>query len=63
MSGTGPKKKFALVIVQIECSHCGEKMLVEAKMDPSIRNSLVECISCRKTFLAVVPGPIVRGPF
>jgi hypothetical protein len=63
MSGTGPKKKFSPVIVQIECSQCGEKMLVEAQMDPSIRNSLVECIACRKTFLAIVPGPIVRGPF
>ena len=63
MSGTGPKKKFSPVSVQIVCSHCGEKMLVEAKLDPSIRNSMVECIACHKTFVAVVPGPIVRGPF
>ena len=63
MSGTGPKKKSSPVSAQIECPRCGEKMLVEAKLDPSIRNSMVECIACRKNFVAVVPGPVVRGPF
>jgi transcription elongation factor Elf1 len=62
LSGKGPKRKFS-VSVQIKCPRCGEKMLVEAKLDPSIRNSLVECMACRKTFVAIVPGPIVRGPF
>ncbi len=63
MSGTGHKKKFSTVSVQIECPRCGEKMLVEAKLDPSIRNTIVVCIACRKSFVALVPGPIVKGPF
>jgi hypothetical protein len=65
MPGTSsaPDKNVSAVSVQIECSRCGAKMLIEAKLDPSIRNSLVECIACHKTFVAHVPGPIVRGPF
>jgi transcription elongation factor Elf1 len=65
MHGTGsaPEKKVSAVSMQIECPRCGEKMLVEVGLNPDTRNNSVECVACRKSFVALVPGAIVSGPF
>jgi transcription elongation factor Elf1 len=65
MSGTGhaPKKKVSAVAMQIECPRCREKMIVEVGLNPDTRNNSIECVYCRKNFVALVPGPIVKGPF
>lgn len=65
MPGTGPapEKKVSVLTMQIECPRCGEKMLVDIGLKPNALNNSVECVACRKSFVALVPGPIVRGPF
>jgi transcription elongation factor Elf1 len=65
MPGTGsaPEKRISAVSMLIECPRCGEKMLVDVGLNPNTRNNSVECLACRKSFVALVPGAIVGGPF
>jgi transcription elongation factor Elf1 len=65
MPGTGsaPDKNGSVLSIQIECPRCREKMLVDVGLNPDTRNNSVECLACRKSFVALVPGAIVGGPF
>jgi|HubBroStandDraft_3_1064219.scaffolds.fasta_scaffold428662_2 DNA-directed RNA polymerase subunit RPC12/RpoP len=51
------------VQMQIECSECHKKMLVQVGLSPETANNTVECPNCHHRIISLVPGPIVGGPF
>jgi len=42
---------------------CGEKMTVLVGLSSDTSNSVVECHSRGNNIVALVPGPVVGGPF
>ena len=51
------------VEMQVECPQCFKKMLLYVGLAPDTSNNQIGCPSCRNMYVALVPGPIVSGPF
>jgi DNA-directed RNA polymerase subunit RPC12/RpoP len=51
------------VEMQVECPQCFKKMLLDVGLAPDTSNNQIGCPSCRNMYVALVPGPIVSGPF
>jgi|HubBroStandDraft_4_1064222.scaffolds.fasta_scaffold06023_5 hypothetical protein len=49
--------------MQVACPYCHTKMTVNVGSATDTSKNSVQCLGCDKTFLAIVPGPVVGGPF
>jgi hypothetical protein len=49
--------------MQVACPSCHTKMTVNVGSTTDISKNSVQCLGCDKTFVAIVPGPVVGGPF
>lgn len=51
------------VEMQVACPQCLKKMRLFVGLDPDTSNNQIGCPSCSNMYVALVPGPIVSGPF
>ena len=51
------------ISMSIECPTCGQRMTVRVGLTPDTSQNCVECVGCKKLMVALVPGPVVGGPF
>lgn len=51
------------VEMQVECPQCLNKMRLFVGLDPDTSNNQIGCPSCSHMYVALVPGPVVSGPF
>jgi DNA-directed RNA polymerase subunit RPC12/RpoP len=56
--GTEPR-----TYMQVACPYCQTKMIVNVGSTTETSKNSVQCLGCHKTFVAIVPGPVVGGPF
>ena len=56
--GTEPR-----TCMQVACPYCRTKMIVNVGSTTDTSKNSVQCLGCDKTFVAIVPGPVVGGPF
>jgi transposase-like protein len=49
--------------MQVACPYCRTKMIVNVGSTTDTSRNSVQCLGCDKTFVAIVPGPVVGGPF
>jgi len=49
--------------VTVECTECRAQMQLRIGLNPPLGSSMVECPVCHKNVIALVPGPILDGPF
>jgi len=49
--------------MQVACPFCHAKMTVDVGSTTDTSKNSVQCLCCDKTFVAIVPGPVVGGPF
>jgi hypothetical protein len=50
------------VAMSIVCK-CGQKMILHVGLTPDTSQNVVACLGCRQRIVALVPGPVVAGPF
>jgi hypothetical protein len=48
--------------MEIECSQCSDKMLVNIGLNGDPKNNWLECIGCHSEIEPLLPGKIVGGP-
>jgi DNA-directed RNA polymerase subunit RPC12/RpoP len=51
------------VLMTTECPECHERMLVKVGLDASPGDDVVICPACRSRVVALVPGPVLDGPY
>jgi transposase-like protein len=49
--------------MQVACPYCQAKMTVDVGSTTDTSKNSVQCLGCNKTFVAIVPGPVIGGPF
>ena len=50
-------------LMTTECPECHEKMIVKVGLNAPPGENIVVCPICRSRVVALVPGPIIDGPF
>jgi DNA-directed RNA polymerase subunit RPC12/RpoP len=51
------------VEMTVECPECRQKMILLVGLNANIEHNEVECPDCNHRTVALVPGPVVDGPF
>ena len=51
------------VEMQVVCPQCLKKMRLLVGLAPDTTNNQIDCPNCNNIYVALVPGPIVSGPF
>ena len=51
------------VLMECVCPECREKMIVRVGLLTQGSDNLVECPCCHQDVVALVPGPVIGGPF
>jgi uncharacterized Zn-finger protein len=51
------------VEMQVECPQCLKKMRLFVGLAPDASHNQIDCPNCSNMYVALVPGPIVSGPF
>jgi hypothetical protein len=57
------KESLICIPMDFVCLNCGEEMTVNVGLSADTSHNDVECLFCHESIVALVPGPIVGGPF
>jgi len=55
-------RTFTIVDISVSCKHCGEKMKVKCEVEGVDYSEEITCLECKRTFFALLPGPLLEGP-
>jgi hypothetical protein len=62
-TGPAPIQRKSHVSMLIECSECGQKMILHVGLVGDPKSNSIECLACHRSIVPILPGPIVDGPF
>jgi hypothetical protein len=62
-TGPTPIQRKSHISMLIECSECGQKMILHVGLVGQATNNSIECLGCHNSIVPILPGPIVDGPF
>lgn len=62
-TGPTPIQRKSHISMLIECSQCGQKMILHVGLVGQAKNNSIECLGCHNSIVPILPGPIVDGPF
>lgn len=54
---------FTIRDISVSCKHCGEKMKAKCEVEGKDYSEEITCLECKRTFFALLPGPLLEGPF
>jgi DNA-directed RNA polymerase subunit RPC12/RpoP len=51
------------IFLEFLCPNCGQKLTAKVGLSPDTSHNDVECPVCHQRIVALVPGPVLGGPF